>query len=210
MGVDVTRRLDGPTGGRQRRTRIRAAAHSVIALCLALAVTVPEPVYGQAWQAALTVVSGLATIELVLGQHPEATAGLDGALGEYELPPLPPSGSFDARFMGGGLGNGCAVDLLPWDPARTDTLVVGVQWIGGARSLRWDAGQMATRTSLAALTDSRGGQLGVDVDMRAVGEVVITNTRVERLWLVVRSAPAADSTAAVRWLTWGELKTARP
>lgn len=39
------------------------------------------------------------TYDMSLGIDPSATDGLDRDLGEAELPPLPPSGVFDARFI---------------------------------------------------------------------------------------------------------------
>ena len=35
---------------------------------------------------------------LTFGQHTDATDSIDSSLGEYELPPPPPTGIFDARF----------------------------------------------------------------------------------------------------------------
>ncbi|MBU1545114.1 MAG: hypothetical protein KKE62_19965, partial [Proteobacteria bacterium] len=40
------------------------------------------------------------TQQLNFGLDPTATDGIDVSLGESELPPPPPSGIFDARFMG--------------------------------------------------------------------------------------------------------------
>jgi hypothetical protein len=196
-----------PVSGPRKAGQAWSAVCGCAAVLLTVAAAGPSPLSPQGWQANLTVTSGAASRQLVFGQHSEATMGLDALLGEVELPPLPPSGSYDVRFVGQGLGNGSAVDLRPLDFVRTDTLVVSIQWLSSpARSLQWDAQQIAARASLASLTDSRGGQLGVNVDMRAVSEVVITNLRVERLWLVIRSADAADDTSAVAWRTWGQLK----
>jgi hypothetical protein len=205
--TEVTRRRGLQTLGRRRRSPRRAAVVAAAAVCLLLTVGVVEPVLGQAWEANLTILCGSASANLRLGQHPAATLGLDGALGEYELPPLPPSGSFDARFTDAGLGNGTAVDVRPFDATRTDTLVIAIQWAGGTRVVRWDAAKVAASTARASMADLRGGQLGVDVDLRSVGEVVITNPRVDCLWLIIQSAPVAvDSTAAVQRFSWGELK----
>jgi len=47
----------------------------------------------------ITVKDGTSSQELRFGLDPSATNGLDPALGENELPPLPPTGTFDARFI---------------------------------------------------------------------------------------------------------------
>jgi hypothetical protein len=51
----------------------------------------------------ISVTDGIITDTLHFGLHPNATNGIDNALGEDELPPLPPSGIFDARFTGENL-----------------------------------------------------------------------------------------------------------
>lgn len=51
------------------------------------------------WQADLNVRdAGGETTTLIFGQAPSATAALDVAFGEAELPPVPPTGILDARF----------------------------------------------------------------------------------------------------------------
>ena len=47
----------------------------------------------------ITVSDGVTSQILNFGLDPSATEGIDAALGEYELPPLPPAGVFDARFL---------------------------------------------------------------------------------------------------------------
>ena len=42
--------------------------------------------------------------QLRFGLDPTATDGINGSLGESELPPIPPSGVFDARFIGDDIG----------------------------------------------------------------------------------------------------------
>ncbi len=44
------------------------------------------------------------TQQLWTGVDPAATDGIDASLGEVERPPLPPSGVFDARFIGEDIG----------------------------------------------------------------------------------------------------------
>jgi len=51
----------------------------------------------------LRVTDGFTVDTLYFGVDPTATNGIDGLLGENELPPVPPTGVFDARFTGEGL-----------------------------------------------------------------------------------------------------------
>lgn len=53
---------------------------------------------------ALNVTDGTASKELRFGLHPTATDGIDVSLGETEQPPPPPTGIFDARFIGDDIG----------------------------------------------------------------------------------------------------------
>jgi hypothetical protein len=58
------------------------------------------------------------TASLIAGVHEFGTKGLDASLGEYELPPVPPSEIFDARFVPSAadikLGEGSLIDYRPW------------------------------------------------------------------------------------------------
>lgn len=52
----------------------------------------------------LNVTDGFASKELKYGLDPTATDGIDPALDETEQPPSPPTGVFDARFIGDDIG----------------------------------------------------------------------------------------------------------
>ncbi len=52
----------------------------------------------------IRVTDGNASDTLRFGLDPSATDGIDAALNEFELPPPPPTGIFDARFIGDGIG----------------------------------------------------------------------------------------------------------
>ncbi|MBM4176054.1 MAG: T9SS type A sorting domain-containing protein [Ignavibacteria bacterium] len=52
----------------------------------------------------LSITDGVASKELRFGLHPTATDGIDVSLGETEQPPPPPTGVFDARFIGDDIG----------------------------------------------------------------------------------------------------------
>lgn len=92
----------------------------------------------------ISVSDGVITDTLYFGLHPNATNGIDNALDEDELPPLPPSGIFDVRFTGENLipsvpiGEGLNKDLRQGDQF-TDTIMyhkLKFQWSSGATNLR--------------------------------------------------------------------------
>jgi len=71
---------------------------------------------GQVINIPIKISDGISGDTLRFGLDPAATNGIDILLNENELPPLPPSGIFDARFTGSGLtppvpiGNGLKND----------------------------------------------------------------------------------------------------
>jgi hypothetical protein len=75
----------------------------------------------------ITVYQGIQSQVLKIGIHPLATHGIDLFLGESELPPLPPSGTFDVRLVDPtgrtGLGQGSRKDYVP----SSDTSVVPIE-----------------------------------------------------------------------------------
>ena len=46
--------------------------------------------------------NGAVSDSLIMGESSFATAGLDVSLGEFEMPPIPPSGAFDVRWLVSG------------------------------------------------------------------------------------------------------------
>ena len=83
---------------------------------LAALCAVPLPVLAQTpLTATITIKEGTSSKTLTFGLHPQATNGLDATLGEAELPPMPPSGVFEARWVAPGdsvqLGEGSYIDF---------------------------------------------------------------------------------------------------
>ncbi|MFA6439595.1 MAG: T9SS type A sorting domain-containing protein [Bacteriovoracaceae bacterium] len=71
--------------------------------------------------------------ELTFGLDPTASDSIDPALGEAELPPAPPTGVFDARFVGTNItmpqfGNGLLADYRQGSSAFTGTKTHQIQW----------------------------------------------------------------------------------
>ncbi len=115
---------------------------------------------------------------LLFGQHPAASDGIDENLGEQELPPYPPAGVFDARF------------LLPGDlSSLTDlrnSLLEEITWQlkfqpggdGYPFTLTWSP--WALPEGLFRLVDPFGGIL-VNLDMKQNNTVTVENSAVDML-----------------------------
>lgn len=77
-------------------------------LCLSILLLVAMSQFASAQTLAkdipLLVTDGVDVQELRFGLAPKATDGIDAELGEAELPPIPPAGVFDARFIGTDIG----------------------------------------------------------------------------------------------------------
>ena len=81
----------------------------------------------------LTVSDGVGgTQQLRFGLDPSGTDGIDPSLGESELPPAPPSGVFDARFIGDdiglSLGQGVLKDYRQGSTSTTGTKIHEIKY----------------------------------------------------------------------------------
>jgi hypothetical protein len=159
------------------------------------------------WQASIIVTSDSTDALLLIGQHPEATAGLDSDLEEFERPPLPPSSSFDVRFVGEMMEGGSLVDLRPPSVTRTDTLLIRLQPAQDSPIvLSWEPDSLARYTAVAALRDAFGGQLGIDVDMRKEGEFTLSDRRIDHLTVVLRTSAVGDTNTVSQIRAWAQVK----
>ena len=151
---------------------------------------------------------------LTIGQGPNATAGLDPACGEEELPPVPPSGAFDLRLTdtnlpGVDLGEGSVTDIRPDDtatgePATNATSApavwrIDVQSDDDPVTFTWDAAALADSIPDAPvqLVDAATGGDLVDVNMKTTGTATIENTNVTALEVrldqqITRTVPLVD------------------
>ncbi len=113
------------------------------------------------------------------GLHDDATDGLDETLGEIELPPLPPAGVFDVRFMFPDGVTASLVDVrstnneeVTWDIAMQPGLD------GYPITLTWDPMDFPDGTFM--LKDALG--IGVvTVNMKSTDMVEISNTAITAL-----------------------------
>ncbi|MFO8100373.1 MAG: T9SS type A sorting domain-containing protein [Salinibacter sp.] len=118
------------------------------------------------------------TATLMLGLDPEATSGIDSALGEVEYPPPPPE-SFDARLVDtnieADLGEGVLVDIRPGDDSTGGTRTYELRQQAGPDedtvTIAWDLPAGATGT----LKDAESGGEQVNVDMEGEGDYALTD-----------------------------------
>lgn len=196
--IDAASRRAGATHSRGER-RLAGFSRALLAAQL-----LAGPAVALDWQEAISVSSGEGSTQLVFGRHSQATFGLDRDLGELELPPLPPRDNLDVRFVDRDLGNGAFMVLTPPDPSRTDVLTVRVQPNDDNPVVfRWDSAALASHTNVARLQDIFGGNLGIDVDMHAEAEFVLSDDRMDRLQIVVQEGGSAGP---IRLATWGDVK----
>lgn len=116
---------------------------------------------------------------VTFGAHPNATEGVDVMLGEEELPPLPPAGAFDTRFV------------LPVSPPVSSLIDIRpeadmTEWElyfqpgngGFPMTLSWDSASLPD--GQFRIVDPFGGSL-VDIDMKAQNSLEVTNTSITTL-----------------------------
>jgi hypothetical protein len=114
---------------------------------------------------------------LHFGIDPVATDGIDALLGETELPPAPPIGVFDARFVGDDIGLGFGQGLLK-DYRQGGVTTAGVR----VHEIKY---QVGTGTSIVISWDLPSGVTGrlqdvilgtlIDQPMSNSGSYMVTN-----------------------------------
>ncbi len=122
---------------------------------------------------------------LAFGGSPGATDGIDTAFGEVELAAIPPSGTFDVRWMIDGT-NGVRRDIRDTlnGPLDRRTRQVSLQPGPGGYplTLSWNPDSLRSGTYL--LRDAAGGGSLVNVNMRRDSGVVISDPSVSHLELI--------------------------
>ena len=127
--------------------------------------------------------------ELTFGLASNATDGLDATLGENELPPLPPTGIFEARFIGDdvnnqALGLGTYVDYRQGSAnfsGISEHEIIYQAGTGGTQiTLSWTFPKGVT----AQLEDLLGGVV-VNQAMSGSGTYTVTNLAVNKLKMTV-------------------------
>jgi len=150
------------------------------------------------WQITLNVAEvGQSSVNVGFGVNSAATVGLDEALGDSELPPLPPAGILDVRFL--NEGNGTSLDLRPGTTGQlgpyTLTLRARRAVAGAGMLFTWNNGLLATMVSGGiVLRDALTGGTIVNVDMLAQNSAYVT-AAVEDFQIAFTSVDGYDITA---------------
>jgi hypothetical protein len=174
----------------------------------------------------LTVTDGVTNQELRFGIDPTATDGFDNALSESELPPVPPAGVFDARFIGTDiskpLGQGTLKDYRTGTAVGDTTHTYEISYqlgSGTAITIGWDLPMGIT----GVLQDLFGGVL-VNQPMIDQSNFTVPNPAIDKLKMIITytkptaippSPPALTSPAdgavglpTSLTLSWSELSEA--
>jgi hypothetical protein len=118
---------------------------------------------------------------LTAGLHPDATAGLDVALGEAEQPPFPPAGTFAARFMSNAeatLGQGVHHDLRAGTASFSGTTVHTLQVQRASTNAQLDLRFSLPEGVRARLQDGITGSI-YDRDLVGDGTVRLADASIE-------------------------------
>jgi len=176
-------------------SRLRTAAVLLVGMFLCA----PWSGYGQETpeiEGTITVSTDAGGSEtLPLGIDPGATEGVDPAFGESELPPVPPSGAFNARWVDdvveASFGQGLPVDIRQGSPSSNGTRQHKLQFqaedAATAVTIEWDLPEDVTGT--IEVGDG-------PVDMEGTGSVTVgTGASDALLTIDYNSAPTLDTNA---------------
>ena len=145
---------------------------------------------------------GNSSVGLFYGIDPAATDGIDASLGEAELPPPPPTGVFDGRFVGTDigipqLGQGTLKDYRQGGSTFAGNKVHEIQYqLGSGDSLRLFWYLPSNVTGL--LQDFFGGAL-VNVPMSGAGKFTVPNPGIlNKLKITLTYSPAPATVQVVQ------------
>ena len=138
---------------------------------------------------------------LPLGMDPNATAGVDPAFGEAELPPPPPSGVFDARWIDDDVppstfGEGLPVDVRQGSASSTGTRQHEIQFRAEDAAtevvIEWDLPAGVTGT----IVDKFDGSVYGPVEMTGNDSLTVSPGDPDALLTIdYNSAPTLDTNA---------------
>ncbi len=124
--------------------------------------------------------------QLLFGVHTNATYCLDYELGEYEFPPMPPTGVFDARFVdtrsgaGACLGQGVNNNFHGYfDSTQVDTYKVRFQPSGAGYPIIFSWSSVSELYSGSVRLTGGGGT--INIDMKSVNSFLLEDEEVDRL-----------------------------
>jgi hypothetical protein len=154
-----------------------------------------------AWSMPVTVENGAAELRGAhFGVHPDASDGIDPALGEVSLPPWPPSDVFDIRFQ--------LPDEVTWSIrdirlSSPDSITYYLAWQAGAGGypvrVSWDPDLLPVGTFV--LSDDKGGVFVDSLDMADTSEVVFSPAQSIVTGVVINAVVVVDTVPPVGPLT---------
>jgi hypothetical protein len=150
--------------------------------------------------------------DLFFGLDKNATNGLDAGLGENELPPFPPTGVFEARFIGNdigmtALGLGTYRDYRTGDLSFNGTMTHEIKYQASAGGSSVQISWFFPKGVTGVLQDLLGGVV-VNQAMSANGSYTVANLAIDKLKLTitynnvmtaVREAAASTPAAFALW-----------
>jgi len=150
------------------------------------------------------------TQDLHFGLDATATNGFDSALGENQLPPLPPSGVFEARFIGDDigvseLGQGTYLDYRTGDAGFSGSVEHEIKYQPGASANQVEISWNFPSGLTATIEDLFGGA-AVNESLSDSGSFVITNLAVDKLKMTVTYNNVATSIEDFSHLQPGEFQ----
>ncbi len=132
------------------------------------------------------------TDTLFFGVDPEATDGIDTILGEYQLPPVPPTGIFDCRFVGNDIepplpiGQGLNRDYRQGNESLNGSKLHEIKFQKGSGNLIDIHWSLPNGVS-GRLYDLLGGVV-VNDSMHGNGSITIVNNAIEKLFMRINYA----------------------
>lgn len=124
------------------------------------------------------------TATLYFGLDPKATDGIDPSLGESPLPPLPPTGSFDARFILPGSDDSQVDYRFGYKTSITGSISYEIQFqIGNGNNIT--ISRKLPKGVTGNLQDKFGG-IVVNKAMTTDGNITVTNHSITKLDMIVQ------------------------
>ena len=137
---------------------------------------------------------------LTFGAVGGATAGIDTTFGEYELPPVPPSGDFDARWLMTGT-NGSLTDIQDTlgtgNPEDYYTGAVQPGAAGYPITLHWNPNSLPQGSFYLEDANTQGS--AYRVSMKAASSFAITGTTPQPFAITYSDTPSVQSSTFVGW-----------
>lgn len=125
---------------------------------------------------------------LGLGIDPAASDGIDDELGEFELPPLPPAGVYDARMILADGTTGSFMDFRNGDANFTGQITYTLKYQLGSGSMGLNLNVTIPEipgSVTMTVQDPFGGVLVNETINEGVSNITITNTSLTELKLIV-------------------------